>query len=255
MSTITVPTATELGAVAPEVATTRKNLGDPDPRLANAIIELATQVKSDVEALESGGGGGEGGGSTWRVGESIYLVEGYTAEQSAELAGPYSAGSPINASSASLFGSRFTNAVPMVVVGNSPGAAITDSPDPLTTNGNGVNLGATVTFTLTGTDIAGNALVRTVTTSKQGAFSFQRAFKTATSFTSSAAVSVAVQINTGKGFATATPFQDNSLELSLTQPLLDTPAVKDGATGTIIPSGAYNASEGFVFCRYLPAVS
>lgn len=55
MSTITIPT--DIGAVSSEVAANRKAAGDPDAKLANAIVALAGQAKTDIEALEGGGGG------------------------------------------------------------------------------------------------------------------------------------------------------------------------------------------------------
>jgi hypothetical protein len=61
MSSITVPSG--IGEVSSEVATNRKSKGDPDAVLANAVRTLASQAKTDIEALEVdvaglGGGGG-----------------------------------------------------------------------------------------------------------------------------------------------------------------------------------------------------
>jgi hypothetical protein len=53
-STIVVPTASAIGACAPEVATNLKAAGDPDARVANALIDVATAAKTDIEALQAG---------------------------------------------------------------------------------------------------------------------------------------------------------------------------------------------------------
>lgn len=53
-STIVIPTASAIGACAAEVATNLKAAGDPDARVANALIDVATAASSDITALQSG---------------------------------------------------------------------------------------------------------------------------------------------------------------------------------------------------------
>lgn len=53
-STIGIPTAADIGACATEVATNLSGRGDPDVRLANALIDVATAAKADVNALQAG---------------------------------------------------------------------------------------------------------------------------------------------------------------------------------------------------------
>jgi hypothetical protein len=53
-STIVVPTASAIGACAPEVATNLKAAGDPDARVANALIDVATAASADITALQAG---------------------------------------------------------------------------------------------------------------------------------------------------------------------------------------------------------
>lgn len=55
MSTITIPSG--IGEVSAEVAASLKAKGDPDAKLANAVVSLATQARVDVLALEAAGGG------------------------------------------------------------------------------------------------------------------------------------------------------------------------------------------------------
>lgn len=53
-STITVPTAASLGGLATEVATNLAAKGDYDARVANAVIALATESTTDINALQAG---------------------------------------------------------------------------------------------------------------------------------------------------------------------------------------------------------
>lgn len=53
-SSIVIPTAADIGACATEVATNLSGRGDPDARLANALIDVATAAKADVNALQAG---------------------------------------------------------------------------------------------------------------------------------------------------------------------------------------------------------
>lgn len=53
-STITVPTTANLGGFATEVATNLATKGDFDARVANALITLATEATTDINALQAG---------------------------------------------------------------------------------------------------------------------------------------------------------------------------------------------------------
>lgn len=53
---ITIPTSSSLGGYATEVATSMATRGDYDPRMANAIITLATEASADTTALAAGTG-------------------------------------------------------------------------------------------------------------------------------------------------------------------------------------------------------
>ncbi len=53
-STISVPTSASLGGFATEVATNLATKGDYDPRIANAVITLATEATTDINALQAG---------------------------------------------------------------------------------------------------------------------------------------------------------------------------------------------------------
>lgn len=52
-STITVPTTASLGGFATEVATNLATKGDYDSRIANAVVTLATEATTDVNALQA----------------------------------------------------------------------------------------------------------------------------------------------------------------------------------------------------------
>jgi len=53
-STIVIPSAASIGACAAEVATNLKAAGDPDARVANALIDVATAASTDITALQAG---------------------------------------------------------------------------------------------------------------------------------------------------------------------------------------------------------
>lgn len=53
-ATITVPTTASLGGFATEVATNLAAKGDYDARVANALITLATEATTDINALQAG---------------------------------------------------------------------------------------------------------------------------------------------------------------------------------------------------------
>jgi len=53
-SSISIPTAVNLGGYATEVATDQSEIGNYAPRLANAIIDVATAASADITALQAG---------------------------------------------------------------------------------------------------------------------------------------------------------------------------------------------------------
>lgn len=215
---------------------------------AGGTVEQAASVMSQAAATADAASAGGGGSDLVRV--SIPLNYGYTSGQSAPIGDGATGASPVDVAYEIVdpfF--LFEPFIPMLVLGASE-AVIDDSPDPLTLDGNGVSLGATATFTLTGTDVAGAALVATLTVSKRGAFSFKRGFQTISRLTSNVAPEAGVQLYTAKGFVTPHPFDPETLRVSTQHPLAAGVVFAHGPSGAVVPDTAWNTGESTAHAVY-----
>ena len=214
---------------------------------AGGTVEQAAAVMSQAAATADAAAGG-GGSDLVRV--SIPLNYGYTSGQSAPIGDGATGASPVDVAfeiADPFF--LFEPFIPMLVLGASA-AVIDDSPDPLTLDGNGVSLGATATFTLDGTDVAGAELVATLTVSKRGAFSFKRGFRTISRLTSNVAPEAGVQLYTSKGFVTPHPFDPATLRVSTIHPLAAGVVFAHGPSGAVVPDTAWNTGESTAHVVY-----
>lgn len=216
---------------------------------AGGTVEQAAAVMSQAAATADAASSGGGGASDF-VHEYIPLNYGYTSGQSVAVGGGAFGTSPVDVDvqvEDPFF--LFQPMVPMLVLGANA-SVIDASPDPLGGNGNGVNLGVTATFTLTGTDVTGAALSASLTVSKQGAFSFKRGFRTLLHLSSDVAPGVIAQIYTGKGFVTSNPFVPDTMRFSVLHPILSTASFVHGPSGAVVPDDVWNVGEGTVHVVY-----
>lgn len=194
-----------------------------------AARDLVTQIGSGGAVIE----------------ERHPLYYGYKSSQYHDIGnGQIAAGAPINKTSFDPL--PFDRFIPQIVVGTVPDNVIS-----------GAETGALSpsVITLTGTDLFGNALVRTINVSAKGAYSLDRAYATYVSLVSDVDVGAPVSLLTGKGIGLANAFDEASIVVAVADlsghfPADDIPSLH-GPTGTVIPSAVYNAGEIELIARYV----
>lgn len=254
-------------AIAAVRATTLKLRGDTIDAAEAVMIAAAnsydagrmTDIAADLGALAADVAtlqatvDGLGGGSSRRIVESLRLDVSYSAFAFlASMSPVYNAGVINDTTACAAQEPLFQYLVPQIVVGDSQQGVF---------EGTGhTSAGPAVTVTVTGEDVTGTQRSCVFTTN--GANVYQPDAGTAFALKTpvvrvqtSASLERKLGIYSGKGFALAGAFVDEKLEIgaSGTTTTLDTPTRVHGASGTVVPSFEYNASEVTVFARYQPA--
>lgn len=200
---------------------------------AEALM-LEAASRAEVAAIPAPGSGA-------LVSETLILGYGYSnANQTTALTPTYPGGAAVD-DSVGPFVAAGQLFVPLVAVGDDQAAALNN----FAYGGAG---GPAVTVTVEGLDARGTPTSCTFTTDGAGKYQpdAARAMKVITRVATSADLTRALGVYTGKGLGTAQPFADGSLEAYGFDGGLDLGAYQDGASGTFVPLGDWSAAGGTV---------